>query len=633
MRDSNNPVDIQRFYRSHQLLRHRGPDDEGFVSARAGGQTQLWRGDETVKECGEMPHLLSSRNPIQGLLGHRRLSIIDLSAQGHQPMGNPGRGIWVVFNGEIYNYIEVRSELKSLGFEFQSHSDTEVLLKAYEAWGDACTDRLDGMWAFVIWDQHANTLLLCRDRAGMKPLYYFHGRDQFILGSEMRFIRAQADLHRMNVNAAYAYLQDCLIDNSADTFIDELRQVRPAHMLKLDFSTWTLKESRYWDPRGLRTSSNVSTPESLLQSLTHSIDIHLRSDVPLGVALSGGVDSTAIACMIHERFPERIQPLHTFSVTYSQIEFSEAPFIDNTISQINSEHTWVNPDLTSFQEDWVSLLLTQEIPVRSLSVYAQKCLMRSVSAEGVKVILGGQGSDEIFGGYSYYHVFAIAERLRSMQWTSAWREAQSSGSPTLLSLWKALKVLIQHQFQIRRTKRSSLFRTPTHPAHSDTVEQEDDIFWNALYADFSQRALPEYLHYEDRNSMSQSVESRLPFLGKKLMEMAFALSIDQRLTLGVRKKILRESLKGHIPNRILEDRVKRGFISPQSKWQRETLKPHLDAIFASPVINNSDLIDPKAVRQFYSDYQRGVHDQWALVWRIACFTLWKEIMINRSQIA
>jgi asparagine synthase (glutamine-hydrolysing) len=299
--------------------------------------------------------------------------------------------------------------------------------------------------------------------------------------------------------------------------------------------------------------------------------------------------------------------------------------MDTTLKQLDSSHFWIKPQLSPVREKILHLLKVQEIPIRSLAVFSQHALMNEVSKQGVKVILGGQGADELFGGYSY-NGFLIAEYLRRGQWAAAWEEyrnARTEGNPVGRD---ALKVLFHSaSHHLFAGSRPSLFQKPAGYKAAPSIRQRGrDLFWNALYADFRLQCLPEYLHYEDRNSMAYSVESRLPFLGKDMLALGFGLTADQRIRLGVRKYLLRESLKNEIPESILDDRIKKGFPSPQAVWQRQMLKPLLDEVFASEMISKIDLLNVKQIRQFYEAYRKGAHDNLFVVWRIFCYALWKE---------
>jgi len=631
--DTRNTLDNRGYYAAHQQLRHRGPDDEGFIGLASDGGIIPYRGDDTINSLSSLPLLAEEKKPLRMLIGHRRLSIIDLSPQGHQPMGISNAGVWVVFNGEIYNYIEVRKELQTLGHAFQSQSDTEVLLRAYLQWGSAFVEKLDGMWAFALYDHNRHQILLSRDRAGMKPLYYYQDHGQLVFGSEMKFIRAQVDLRKVNPRAVSLYLYDCLVEPDTGTFFESIHQLPAGHLLVVDTLSGSCQSRPYWDPLRLMAEGDGNNPSDavqLLETLSRSVDIHLRSDVPLGVALSGGVDSSAIACLIQERFPERVRPLHTFSVTYDQAAFSEEPLISETLQKFSGPHVWVRPSPEAFREQFGDFLRSQEIPVRSLSVYAQYSLMRDVARSGVKVILGGQGSDELFGGYSYHSAFAVAELCRRGYFLDALREIRDTQANRLTLAADSAKILARRWFPHMRLKCiPTIFNSldvknmPGNPAHV----QLQDWLSKILFADFRCRALPEYLHYEDRNSMAHSVESRLPFLGKDVMELAFQLPLRHRIHHGVRKSLLREALRGIVPAPILDDRVKKGFICPQSAWLRGALKPTFDAVFLSGDLSHIDSLNAQRVKHFYQAFQSGEHHNDSLLWRLFCFIAWTREMV------
>ena len=622
--DPSSSIDIHRYYRSHNLMKHRGPDDEGYIALDRQGREVLLRGDDTVTDLKSLPHCLDSSKPIQAILGHRRLSILDLSALGHQPMGDTEAGIWVVFNGEIYNYLELRAELQAKGFSFKSRSDTEVLLRAYQAWGRSFVEKLDGMWAFALLDSRKQELLLSRDRAGMKPLYYHSDGSQFMFASEMRFLKSQMGSISMNRLSAYQYLQDSLIENSGDTIYTGIHQLRPAELMVVNYRNGRMERQPYWDPLKAKTTRRF-TEHEVFAALSHSIDIHFRSDVPVGVLLSGGLDSTAIATLASHSYSKPDNPLRTFSLVYQEEEFSERRLIEKTVQAIRSQHYWAIPPLDRLSERVMSLLRIQEIPVRSLAVFSQQSLMNTVSQEHVKVVLGGQGADELFGGYSYYNARAIAEYVRHFELGHAFREYRLAYPRTRCSMRDILGSLKfayagYHPYRIHR---NALLEDPgiTRPP-VENIALSGDIFWDCLYLDFFHRALPEYLHYEDRNSMSVSIESRLPFLGKDMLDIGFHMPMDQKINKGIRKSLLRDSLAGKISDEIRLDRDKKGFISPQNTWHHTVFKPALDEFFLSTDLKDVPLLKTAHVRNYYKAYTEQQHNDWGTIWRFYCFGQW-----------
>ncbi|OVE76906.1 asparagine synthase (glutamine-hydrolyzing) [bacterium F11] len=623
---NNEALDPRSFYQSHLKLRHRGPDDEGLLGLTHDGALVPMRGQDTIPFYKKLPHIEEGRDRFRALFGHRRLSIIDLSEQGHQPMGDEKNGIWVIFNGEIYNYIEIRQELVGKGYSFQSQSDTEVILNGYKEWGHRLGDKLDGMWAIAILDMKSNSIFLSRDRSGMKPLYYYKDSSQFLFSSEMRFIKSQISSLTVNRGAAYKYLKTCSFETD-ETFFCEIKQLPPAHNLVLNLRDGQFSQSEYWTISypGSFGDKPISK-ENLFDSYIRTLKIHLRSDVPLGVALSGGLDSSSIACLSDKFCPEVQRPLRTFSVIYDEKEFSEEENIKHTLRQIENRHCWSKPNLDGFIDRLTKLITAQEIPIRSLAVYAHFYLMKTVSENKVTVILGGQGADELFGGYNYYNAYAVLEYLRRCQFQKALKEWMGVTGNKISMVRQIISILKNRgSGWLSFYDRKKLFRSPDTVIPQSKEPISSDIFWQMLLNDFRHQALPEYLHYEDRNSMAYSLESRLPFLGKEMLDLAFQLDVSDKIRGGTRKYLLREALAGHIPSVIYQDRIKKGFVIPQNQWQRGPLKNILDEFILSEKLDHHDVIDSKNIRSYYNQYQARQHDDWGTIWRIFCYLIWSDL--------
>jgi asparagine synthase (glutamine-hydrolysing) len=586
-------VDVHRFYAAHLQLAHRGPDDEGFLVIENDNGPAFYRGDDTINDFSIQKHILSvSKAKI--ILGHRRLSIIDLSPAGHQPMEFDG--LYLVYNGEIYNYLELRDDLKQKGYEFLTNSDTEVFLKAYHAWGIDAFNKFNGMWSAAIYDINQKQLVLTRDRFGIKPLYYSYLNNCLYFASEAKFIRSLIHSLTLNYELVNEYLKHCKLDYSTDTFYKEIKELEPGHYLifELISSNFTIK--KYWDVTNISQQNiEYETAKKILSQLfDQSLDLRLRSDVPVGSLLSGGLDSNAIVCNLQYR--HKVITFQTFSAVFYEKKYSEKDYINATLQKYPRIQGYsVYPSPFKLYDDLEMIFYYQEFPFRSLSVYSQFVLYNFIKDHTkVKVILNGQGSDEIFAGYSYHYFFLFCEKLKFIQIDSLYREIKK------LSVYRNYSLSTIIYYLIRYFVRE-LFKT-------HTVQSLNNILLKELNA-----PLREYLRYEDRNSMMASIETRLPFLDYRLVKYVLSLPSTYKIYDGINKRILRDNVKEYVPERIVNRKDKMGFVSPQEEWQKNVLK---DLILSFNY--------PKKHRGFIMKYYQGQHNDWPKVWRIFCLTYWLE---------
>lgn len=539
--------DRSRFDAALDLLAHRGPDDRGVFAA---------------------PGIL---------LGHRRLSILDLSPTGHQPMVEPASGATLVFNGEIYNHIELRTELENMGHQFSGHSDTEVLLHALIEWEEQALPRLNGMWAFAFWQPTRQRLMLARDRFGVKPLYYRIGRDGLGLASEPKALLAFFPEHRkVSEQSLLDFLGNNLLYARGESFYQGIHVLPPAHYAFYELGAGTLHLSRYWDYPG-NTDDGLSADEALAQFdtlFTDAVRLRLRSDVPVGLTLSGGLDSTGV---LAASSAYSIQPLTCFTSVYSEGESGELPWAQLASDAI---HAPLIP-VSAPQEDWLHTMRKvawhMDGPGYSPAVYPLWHLMQRARAEGVPVLLEGQGADEALAGYPQYAVLELLDYLSgkssqsrswagmdartralrrtfSLRWALAW--AAREMSPSLLR-WHRRRVGFESLMH-PGIKLPSPPETP-HQNGGDPVRQR-------LLADHSLTILPGLLHYGDAISMAHSVEARNPFLDYRLVEWMFKLPNRLRFNRHETKWVLREYLRAHGQPAIGNRPDKKGYPTPVGKW-------------------------------------------------------------------
>ena len=578
------------------ILRHRGPDDEGYLLMNLRSLDSLVAGGkDTPKDVFgiRLPYApkvkldreLAIKHPYHLALGHRRLSIIDLSPAGHQPMCNKNGTLWVVYNGEIYNYLELRAELERLGYTFHSNSDTEVLLTAYEHWGVAALNRFVGMFAFAILDIPKKKLFLARDFFGIKPLYYRLLPEGFAFASEIKaLLELPGVSRRVNAQRLYDYLRLGVTDHGGETLFADIMQLPAAHYLEIPADgPHTPRPVRYWDiSPGPKSPISYHEAASMVRDLfLDNVKLHLRSDVPIGSALSGGIDSSSIV-MAMQRMPDQTTPLHTFSYMADPNDLSEERWVDlvGASSRISVHKVRLGQEQLIERLD--SLVYTQDEPFLSTSICAQNSVFMLAHQTGIKVMLDGQGADEIFGGYHSHLESRLASLLRNARFADAFRLLRAGRRLPGVQWWnlagQALVPLLPSSTQniARRVagrqlapgwlnlewfaEREVLF----HPVRSDDGR---DIFRQQLHQTMSKTMLPMLLRYEDRNSMAFSIESRVPFLTPDLVNVAFSLPEEYLISKdGVSKAVFRSAMRGIVPDPILDRRDKIAFSTPEHEW-------------------------------------------------------------------
>jgi asparagine synthase (glutamine-hydrolysing) len=558
---ANEDYDAQLPVRLHKMataLQHRGPDGEGF-----------WI--NPGKQAG---------------FAHRRLSIIDLSPAAAQPMHYLQR-YTIVYNGEIYNYLELRSTLKQKGYFFQSQSDTEVLLAAYDCFKEKCLDQLDGMFAFAIWDEQEQMLFAARDRFGEKPFYYAINDLEFCFASERKALWAAGIEKKINTPLLLNYLVLGYTQTPLDktiTYHQNAYSLPPAHYLRLNATGTEFNLYCYWDcdkekKISIKPEDAIDQFETLLAL---SVERRLRSDVGFGTSLSGGLDSSSIVAMIQKTSFGR-EPIQTFSAVFPGFARDESKYIKQITEKFKCSSYVIAPNANDFIRDFEKLCDHQEEPFSSASIYAQYKVYELASRHGVKVLLDGQGADEILAGYHKYIPWYLQELLRqkpmdmfrekralknnnavfSWGWKNylaAWYPAQVPG---FLEKREARK-LLKHPDLTQAFKKANYDR---HSLFKPLVIKLNDM----LYYNTCQTGLEELLRYADRNSMAHGREVRLPFLNHQLVEFIFSLPAHYKINAGWTKWILRKTMERQLPSEIVWRKDKVGFEPPQKSWMKNNV--------------------------------------------------------------
>lgn len=617
-----NRVDAQVYYSAHSELSHRGPDDEGFYV-----ETDKYKGfaigsDSAIQDSSQ-PNICSL-NSMQVVLGHRRLSIIDLTSAGHQPLKHKSKII--TYNGEIYNYIELKEELQSLGYKFKTSTDTEVFLLAFDHWGEKAFGKLNGMWAAAIYDLKTYSLVLTRDRFGIKPLYYSFHENGLYFASEIKFFKKLDLIKEVNEESIFQYLRYSEVDFNKCTFFKNIFQLEPGSYLNIKGTDHNF--CKYWDINNI--NQNIKNVLSIKSVLKDAIKLRLRADVGVGSLLSGGIDSSLIVGCIKEIIG--LKNFKSYSAVFTDEKYSEKNYIDNNSKYLDFKPYYVYPKSSDLIKNIELLLYIQEMPFRSLSVLSQFLIYQEVAKQKkVKVLLNGQGADEIFTGYNAHYSYYFLFLIKNFKLIVLFREFRSFCITKKLSFYSALIKVLKDLFYnyLSRANNRKIFRKDFKKCKIPKYKNKFSSLKNKLFHDLSFSALPEYLRYEDRNSMYFSLESRLPFLDFRLVQTAFALPNDKYIINGITKYPLRKISRGLVDKSIIERKDKTGFVSPQEVWQKTILTDEFDAVFDDIAVNGLfNFIDHKSVYKTYTDYKSNIHDDWAFIWRIYCLYKWKKVWLS-----
>ncbi len=604
-----------------ETLRHRGPDGAGIM--------------------------------IEGRIGlaHRRLAIIDIDG-GHQPMPNDKRDCWLTYNGELYNYKSIRIDLEKLGYQFETQSDTEVLLHAYEAYGEACVDKFEGMFAFAIWDSRDQSLFMARDRLGIKPLYYSVSGSELRFASEVKALLVEAtQKHTFNAAVLPDFLANRYVAGS-ETFFTGIYKLLPAHTLQWNARDG-FKQRHYWQPPPTKEDENSTIQdyvEQVSSTLQEAVRSHLISDVPIGLFLSGGLDSTALAAIMA---PMLDAPIKTFSVGFSEAAANELGYARVAAEAVGAEHRDLQVTAEQFFAALPHLIWHEDEPLAFTSSVPLH-LLSKLASEHVKVVLTGEGADELFIGYDYrYRVTAFNERwgkrfnlvsnTRSRALVadliprlpqSIRRYAERSfvalgTEPRQLFCENFSVFRAQHRDKLLKGKSNQAFNEPNDP-HRHTLEffaaAGDDIIQCMSHADL-QTYLVELLMKQDQMSMSASLESRVPFLDHRLVDLVAAIPARFKMQGWQTKSLLREAVRDIIPAEILQRR-KMGFPVPLSGWLRGPFWNLLENVILGHRARSRGLFDADAVAQLAHEHRLGKADHGERLWLLLNMEIWQRIFVD-----
>ena len=571
-------------------------------------------------------------------LGHRRLSIIDLSEEAGQPMFNEDRSLVIVFNGEIYNYTELIPDLKSKGHIFRTKSDTEVILHSYEEYGTDCVNRFNGMWAFAIYDINKKILFASRDRFGVKPFYYYKDDSQFIFSSEIKAVLKIKDINEANHGKVFDYLAYGYKTSNGDTFFKYINELKPAHNIIIQDDKAEIK--KYWDFKNEEYHGN-DIKEKLNYLLYDSVKIRFRSDVPVSILLSGGLDSGIITRITDELIDDhqlKENEVTAFSAVFPGFMYDESKTVKEfiqTCKHIKSvEITPGNDNLLTSVNDFV---YGMGEPVFSTTSFAHYILMKEIKKNCVKVVMNGQGADEAWCGYGRYFIgYFLLDILMS-------------GPQEFISQMNSIsdKMKYSYKFILQQTLKAILSRRYGSYLRAKYNEKIIDcLSFDFFRNNYKYISNPEYrklssgnlsgymkyniqyqgfnqiLHYEDHSSMQSSIEMRSPFIDYRLMELAFSLNDKVKFDNGVTKKILREVFKEKLPQSVINNHLKIGFMTPFDNWMdQENTITFLNELLNSDSFNSKRIFDPGKIREKF--YRKNINRDFPF-WRLINLELWSQ---------
>jgi asparagine synthase (glutamine-hydrolysing) len=600
-----------------ETIAHRGPDDSGF-----------W-----------------SNGPVA--MGFRRLAIIDRSLAAHQPMLAPDGQAVLVFNGEIFNFVELRDELRSLGHQFHSTGDTEVLLAAWRQWGENCVDHLVGMFAFAIWDERRQVLFGARDRFGIKPLFVYRGKDVVVIASEIKAIQASGLYEcRENWESIAGYLLTGHLDGGVATCFSGIEHIPPAHTFNLQFDG-SLRQRRYFDWPKQTLERADDAPEVIARLLEESVRIRMRSDLPTGVCLSGGIDSTAIVCEMARRRESTRDPQPLLAFNFNTKEYDESGYIADTV---RATHATLVSSRASEREMWDSMprvMHFHDEPLHSMNALVGFDLMRLARQHGAIVVLNGQGADEILAGYSSFYLDYWTSLVASGRIRDAAREIGLYARAFGVDRWK-LNAQVARRIGFRGVgltpgygrlagvaRRILLRRNHWFSPELARIAPNRETGVGVRLENTQPHAittdqLPLLLRIEDRNSMAHGVEVRVPFLDHRLVSYALSLPIDWRIRGPWNKYVLREALRGRIPESVRTRQDKMGFPVPTERWFAGELYEPLRDLLGSQAARQRGLYRTDVLLREL-DRSRGARvNNHRILFRAANMEMWFSMIASRG---
>jgi asparagine synthase (glutamine-hydrolysing) len=560
--------------------------------------------------------------------GHRRLSIIDLSQDGHQPFISTDENLILIFNGEIYNYIEIKEKLSALGCTFRTKTDTEVILKAYEQWGEDCVTHFNGMWAIAILDKANDKVFLSRDRFGVKPLYFLDTDDFFYFGSEIKQILPFQNENKADLEVLSNFIVSGVSDYDDSTFFKGIKLVKSSFNYVFCLNEKKIKKSRYFQleiDHGVAAESFEDSVSNFREKFNQSIKLRLRSDVKVGSCLSGGMDSSSVCAVASGMLSEGSEKLTAIHAKSSEKSTDESYYAKLVEDACNIDLDIIEPLIGDFTSQMEEVVYTQEEPFGSPSIFMQYFVMKRAKELGCKVMLDGQGGDETLLGYEKYYPAAYLDlyRKNGIGLTLNAILASAKNNKKMSLLW-ILKYFVASVFsglrKVYLNKRSVFIKKSYLPSmiyFDDLSSKYLSSVYELQKYEIQHTNLPVLLRYEDKNSMRHSIETRLPFIDYKLLEYSLSVNSQHKIKGGWTKYLLRKSVETLLPSELIWRKSKLGFNAPEDNWVDARAEEMLGVIQKSKVINEICEID-KLNKMF-----AGLDSR--LKWRLYSAALWEGV--------
>lgn len=603
------PTEDATIRRMADSIRHRGPDDIGIYTNK----------EDRIA------------------LGHTRLSIIDLSTDGHQPMWNTRGDMAIVFNGEIYNYKELRNELTD--YSFKSTSDTEVLLAAYDRWGPACVKKLVGMFAFTIWSQKDKSIFCARDRFGVKPFYYHHQDGMFIFASEIKAIVTTIGTARPDLDTWASYLAHGIYDHGCESFFENILSLEPGSTMQIS-AEGDVRIRRYWnlfDQKNKKLDrSRAEAIDDIRETIEDAVRIRMRSDVPIGINLSGGLDSSLITSMF-ANMADNQQQIHTFTSCFDDPRYDETSYAAQNSSRANLEQHVCRLSPDEVPELSQRLMWHEEAPFGGIATIGYFKLHGDINQQGIKVVIEGQGGDEMFAGYNVFFGHYYLDLLEGGSWKTVLHEARASEFGQMgLTLAKQMKnspMASIYQDGTQHTANSCispdiLNLAGAMPSFPEPFKTRLD---NAQYRELLHTKLPRVLRMNDKLSMAHSIELRQPLLDHRVAEVAFGLPADLRISNGYSKVGLREVASNYLLHDVAWAH-KRAVVTPQREWMTGVLRDWVGDTISSTQFSALGWFDVSRVKETFNAYCNSPPANSFPIWQWMNAALWASCFMNQRKI-
>ena len=628
--DFKNNTTKEILQKMNRMMAHRGPDGEGYA---------IYQDDNT------------------GIgLGHRRLSIIDLTTAGSQPQ--TFGSLHITYNGEVYNYAEIKTELEAKGHNFQSHSDTEVILHAYAEWGNLALQKFIGMFAFVIYDEEKKKLFACRDRAGVKPFFYYYTNDLFLFASELKAILQHPRFPKeIDMDATAAFMQYGYVPTPHCIFKNTLK-LKPGYFLEMDIPTNTIREEQYWNVYDAynKPSLKIDLPTAITETeklLTNAFQYRMVSDVPVGVFLSGGYDSTCVTALLQKNSTQKIK---TFTIGVPDAGLNEAPFAKEIAARLGTDHTEYYCTQKEALEIVPQLPFFYDEPFADSSAIPTT-LVSKIAREKVTVALSADAGDEIFAGYNRYdYIMKYGKQLQRIppflrKGAAAMMNAIPANSIPVLnkkylfhSRYEKVKSLLKEPSeknilqsltkQMDDSSITKLFKTTIAQLYTSFDKEElkkehHSILAYIMAVDYQTYLLDDILQKVDRAGMSVSLEGREPFLDHRIIEWAAQLPMDFKYNKGNKKYILKQIVHQYLPEKMM-DRPKMGFGIPIANWLQNDLKPFVDQYFDVSFIIKQNIFNVDEIQRIKKSFYDGKIERAEKIWYLLMFQMWYDKWINNN---